>query len=118
MALNLTGKLNILGSMDDNESEDENEDTDEADEDDNIEEEVAEYDNNFERKNEQKHINDSIDTDVVEIKASEEKKNISVQEFLETPSAENFLALGPDRIEMILEESKVSINDFFKLNNI
>lgn len=88
--------------MDDNESEDEDDSDDNDESEDDADENKSEDDND-------ESIPDKQEDDVQETKSSAKNINISVKEFLATPSADNFLALGPDRIEVLLEESKVII---------
>lgn len=96
--------MNVLGSMDDNESEDE-EDSDENEESEEDDDQSKTEDYNDESKPDEQDDDD----DVQENKDYPQNINISVKEFLVTPSADNFLALGPDRIELLLEESKVTV---------
>ncbi|KAL1517043.1 hypothetical protein ABEB36_000860 [Hypothenemus hampei] len=82
--LKALGKLNVLGSLDDNESEEESEDDDSKGED-------SEDDEN--------------DQSVV-IEEIVEADQITVEEFLKTPSVQNFLRLGEEKEQLILQEAK------------
>lgn len=96
------GKLNVLGSLDDNEPEDSNEE-EEDDEEEN--EESGEDDSENDETVDEETKDNSQDQDVIAI-PSPVKVQLSVKEFIDIPSASNFLAMGPNRTEAILEEAK------------
>lgn len=105
----MSGKLNVL-STDDIESENSDEETDD---DEDAEDTRNETEDEFgeeeetEEDTENNEQNKSSETDIEEIKRTPQKGQLSVEQFLNVPSADNFLALGPDRVELILEETKV-----------
>ncbi|XP_056634037.1 ran GTPase-activating protein 1 [Diorhabda sublineata] len=93
------GKLNVLGSLDEDESEDSNEEDDEEETD------KSEHDSENDETVDEETKDESHDQDVIEV-PSPTKLHLSIKEFIETPSASNFLAMGPNRTEAILEEAK------------
>ncbi|XP_072393302.1 ran GTPase-activating protein 1-like [Diabrotica undecimpunctata] len=105
------GKFNVLGSLEDNESEDESEDED-VDEEDEEEEECSEE---GETENDEKS---DINEDVIAV-PSPLKQNFTIREFIETPSASNFLSLGSNRIDTIVTEAKknedISIDEYIRI---
>ncbi|CAH1155792.1 unnamed protein product [Phaedon cochleariae] len=97
------GKLHTLGSLEENESEDSEEDTD----DENVDDESEEH-------SEIEHS--EKENDVIEVPPSI-PTTITVEEFLKTPSSNNFLALGNDRIDLIFRYVKEhqDIADYMKV---
>ncbi|CAG9859602.1 unnamed protein product [Phyllotreta striolata] len=99
------GKFNVLGSLDDNESEEESEEEGE-DEGEDTEEHGSDNEGSEDEQ------------EVISI-PSPMKLQFTVKEFLEVPSSSNFLALGPNRTEVILKEAKntmeASIDEYTRI---
>lgn len=93
------GKLNVLGSLSEDESEESEEDEKES-EDEEEEESESEHDEETQEPEKEKE-------EIVNISFTM-RSNVTVEDFLKNPSAENFESLGENQSELLLKEATVS----------
>ncbi|KAJ8927709.1 hypothetical protein NQ314_019797 [Rhamnusium bicolor] len=93
------GKFNVLGSLEEDESDDDEEEEDESE--------------GSDEENEESQEEDGVEiTEII----SSPNDTVTIQEFLATPSAQNFMALGGNRTDILIKEAKkngdISIDNF------
>lgn len=101
--LNALQKISILGSLDEDESESEGESESEEDNGSDGEEE-----NNSEAEKDD-------DEDEEKPKVDKDKREVTVQDFLKNPTAENLLRLQGDKVQSLLEHAKVCFAAYLPL---